>query len=487
MEEKLENQKGENKKSGLLFWQSPLIDTIASRIMGFSVFILLALALVFEMFYYTSIKSYYYDIVAGTLTNQASYNADLYLTYLSNEDLNQVVVDNKNQFYRSDSSQVQILSNSGTVLYDSIGTDQVGKLISTVDVKKAQEGQSGLFRGEAAYTTDEVMSVSVPLHSQNGQVGILRLTTSLTKTNELIGQKFSLSVYFAIGTIIVGLILSFWLSRSITKPVEQLTRIARKIADGQTDVMADETGIGEIGELGRAMNIMSENIRQKERIKNDFISSVSHELRTPLTSIKGWALTLQSEGMGQDVQKEGLKIIEKESERLNFMVEDLLDFSRFLSGRIDLNKTKFDLIPVANNLVAQLRPRIRDKQLDVVYHYSQPQIDIVADENRVKQMMLNILDNAIKFTPSQGTIFIEITQEKDWVDLSITDTGIGISEKEIAFVTEKFWKGSSSQSHSGLGLSICEEIAKAHGGSLMIKSTVNVGTTVTIELPVENA
>lgn len=486
MEEKLENKDSEKNRGPSVKGQIPPMDTIAFRIMGFSVLVLLALAFVFEIFYYTSIKSYYYDTVAGSLTNQAAYNADLYLTYLSNEDLNQVVVDNKNQFYRSDSAQVQILSNSGTVLYDSIGTDQVGKPLSTEDVRMAQEGVSSHYRGEAAYTEEPVMSVSTPLHSQNGQVGILRLTTSLSKTNELINQRFSLSIYFVVGTLLVGLILSYWLSRSITKPIEQLTRVARKIADGQTDVLADETTMGEIGDLGRAMNTMSENIRQKERIKNDFISSVSHELRTPLTSIKGWALTLQSEGMSQEIQKEGLKIIEKESERLNSMVEELLDFSRFLSGRIDLNKTKFDLIQVANNLVAQLRPRIRDKELDIVYHYSQPQIDIVADENRVKQMLLNILDNAIKFINPQGTIFIEITLEGDWVKISITDTGIGISENEIAFVTEKFWKGSSSQSHSGLGLSICEEIAKAHGGFLTIKSTVNVGTTVTIDLPVEN-
>ena len=108
----------------------------------------------------------------------------------------------------------------------------------------------------------------------------------------------------------------------------------------------------------------------------------------------------------------------------------------------------------------------------------------MADENRIKQMFLNVLDNAIKFSNEGGTIFFEIREEDNLVIASITDTGIGISEEEIHLVTEKFWKGSSSQSHSGLGLSICEEIAKAHGGSLTIKSKLGAGTTVTMILPV---
>ena len=234
-----------------------------------------------------------------------------------------------------------------------------------------------------------------------------------------------------------------------------------------------------------SFNLICDNIREKEELKNDFISSVSHELRTPLTSIKGWAITLQSEGIKPELVGEGLKIIEKESERLGSMVEDLLDFSRYSSGKIKLSKSRFNLVEIANHILLQMRPRVQEKHINMNYNYAQPVIEILGDEGRIKQVLLNVLDNAIKFTEDEGTVFLSIEIENTMVRITVSDTGIGISEEDIAFVTEKFWKGSSSQSHTGLGLSICEEIIRAHGGSLTIKSKLGVGTSVSATLPYE--
>lgn len=459
-------------------------DTISFRVMGLFAVVIFLVILVFELFYLHSTKSYYYENVAATLSTQANYNSDLFLTYLSNQDLNAVVTENKNQFYRSNASQVQILSNSGKVLFDSIASKQLGTVLETPDVKEAQENRTGHLVYTPSYTDEPVMSLSQPLWNQTNQVGILRLTTSLDPVNSMINQRVLLSLFFAVFALILGVTISFFVSASILKPIKNLTRVANKLADGQLDVRADEDNMGEIGDLARTMNIMSDNLQEKDKLKNDFISSISHELRTPMTSIKGWSITLQTPGISQEIQEEGLKIIEKESERLSAMVEDLLDFSRFSSGRIKLSKTEIDLVDVANHLISQVRPRTQEKKIDVVYRYSSNVIPIMADENRIKQMFLNVLDNAIKFTNEGGTIFLEIQEEDNMVTASITDTGIGISEEEIHLVTEKFWKGSSSQSHSGLGLSICEEIAKAHGGSLTIKSKLGAGTTVTMVLPV---
>lgn len=461
-----------------------LTDTISFRVMGLFAVVIFSVIMVFELFYLHTTRSYYYDNVVATLSTQANYNADLFLTYLSNQDLNTVVTENKNQFYRSNASQVQILSNSGKVLFDSIASNQLGEVLETPDVKEAQENRTGHTIYNPGYTDESVMSLSRPLWNQTNQVGILRLTTSLDEVNAIISQRMLLSLFFAAFALLLGVTISFFVSASILNPIKNLTKVANKLADGQLDVRADEDNMGEIGELARTMNIMSDNLQEKDKLKNDFISSISHELRTPMTSIKGWSITLQTPGIGEEIQQEGLKIIEKESERLSVMVEDLLDFSRFSSGRIKLSKTEIDLVSVANHLIAQVRPRTQEKKIDVVYRYNANVIPIMADENRIKQMFLNVLDNAIKFSKEGGTIFFEIEEGEKTVTTSIADTGIGISEEEIQLVTEKFWKGSSSQSHSGLGLSICEEIAKAHGGSLTIKSKLGVGTTVTMVLPI---
>ena len=462
-----------------------ITDSISFRVMGLFLMVIFSLIFVYEIFYLQSTRSYYYENMAGALTSQARYNADLFLTYLSDEDINTIVLENKNQFYRSTPAQVQILNNAGVVLYDSIASKQLGEELDSSDVTSARENKPSYIVYIPQYTDEEVMSVSIPLKNQTNQVGILRLTTSLKEVNSVIIQRFLFSLIFSAFLLLLAAMLSFYISRSIIKKIQNLTLVANKLADGQLDVRADEDNFGEIGDLARAMNIMSDNLQEKEKIKNDFISSVSHELRTPMTSIKGWTITLQNDEIGDEIRKEGLKIIEKESERLSGMVEDLLDFSRFASNRIRLKKTAFDLVEVSNNLLSQVRPRTREKEIDVVYSYSSPIVEIIADENRIKQLLLNILDNAIKFTDNGGTIFLEIAEKDKSVELAITDTGMGIAEDEIHLVTEKFWKGTSSQSHTGLGLSICEEIVKAHGGTLTIKSQLNVGTKVIINLPIE--
>lgn len=454
--------------------------------MGFFVLIIVLITLFFEVFSILSLSDYYYSNTAGVLFSQARFNSELFLSYLSNDTLSNVVIRNKNQFYRTNRTQVQILDNAGRVLYDSIGSNEIGKILETPDVVVAQSNRSQVFIGNVDYDTDPVMSVSHPLNNQTRQVGIIRLTTSLREVNEVIRGRTSLFIGFGLLVIALSILFSWIVSRSITRPIKSLTKVAARLADGQFTVRAPVESSDEIGDLSKTLNFMSENILKKEQIKNEFISSVSHELRTPLTSIKGWAITLQADNVPEPMMNEGLKIIEKESDRLGAMVEDLLDFSRFSSGTFSLSKSTFDLVEVARNILSQFRPRTRDRKLDMIFNYAEEPMTIVADPDRIKQLLLNIIDNAIKFTPEGGTILTDLSYVDNNVKISVTDTGVGISEQEISLVTEKFWKGSSSASHTGLGLSICEEIAKAHGGTLTITSKVGKGTTVSCVIPKEN-
>nr|WP_083430769.1 HAMP domain-containing sensor histidine kinase [Ndongobacter massiliensis] len=463
------------------------MSRLGIQILGFFVLLIVLVTLFFEVFSYISVKNYYYSNTADTLYTQARYNAELYLSYLGDEDLMDVVVKNKNQFYRGNDAQVQILDNSGLVIYDNLGTEQVGTVLKTADVIENNSGESVPYVGKVSYSDTPVMSVSYPLRSQVRQVGMLRLTTSLERVNALIRTRVILFMGFGLIIVLLAILIGNLIARSITKPVKELTRVAQKLADGQFQTRAVEDSNDEIGELARTMNFMSANIVKKDQMKNEFISSISHELRTPLTSIKGWAITLQGEKIPPQMNEEGLKIIEKESDRLGAMVEDLLDFSRFSAGKVELAKTSFNIVEVARNIISQFRPRSVEKSVDMLLNYSSESIEVIADADRMKQFFLNILDNALKFTPEGGTILTDVSLVKEHVQITITDTGVGIPEEEIGLVTEKFWKGSSSGSHTGLGLSICEEIIAAHGGELQITSKVGVGTTVRAEFPRELA
>ena len=229
---------------------------------------------------------------------------------------------------------------------------------------------------------------------------------------------------------------------------------------------------------------MAEELIKKEQIKNDFISSVSHELRTPLTSIKGWAATLKSEELGDNhIMRDGLDIIENESDRLTRMVEELLDFSRFVSGRIKLENEVFNLRETVEIIGKQLTPKALNSKIEFLINIDPDLNTMMGDENRIKQVLINLLDNAFKFTPEGGKVILNAYKDENTVVLEVKDNGIGILEEELPRITEKFYKGKNSKSHSGIGLSICDEIVKLHDGTMEIASIVNEGTLVRVKLP----
>ena len=198
------------------------------------------------------------------------------------------------------------------------------------------------------------------------------------------------------------------------------------------------------------MNYMADEITKKEKLKNDFISSVSHELRTPLTSIMGWAITLQREKFQQkEMLNDGLGIIAKESERLTRMVEELLDFSKFVSGRIKLEYENVNLTELMEHIRKQLTPRAMREKIDFTVVYPENLPDLMTDANRLKQLFINILDNALNFTAAGGSVrFRAEVGEKEYT-FTITDSGCGIAAEELPMVKEKFYKGKSSHSKNG--------------------------------------
>ncbi len=236
----------------------------------------------------------------------------------------------------------------------------------------------------------------------------------------------------------------------------------------------------------RELESANRRLRELDELKSAFLSSVSHELRTPLTSIMGWAITLQSEKLQQkDMLNDGLGIIAKESERLTRMVEELLDFSKFVSGRIKLEYENVNLAELLQHIKKQLTPRAVRESIDFSVVYPENLPEIWTDANRLKQLFINILDNAFNFTDAGGSVRFQTEAGEKEYTFTISDSGCGISGEELPLVKNKFYKGKSSQSQNGIGLSICEEIVTLMGGRLAIESELNVGTTVVITLPKE--
>ena len=227
----------------------------------------------------------------------------------------------------------------------------------------------------------------------------------------------------------------------------------------------------EVGKLADTLNYMAEAVSKHERMKNEFIASVSHEIRTPLTAIMGWIIAINSGSIENiDEIKEGLRIVEAESERLAAMVDQLLDFSKFDAGAITLKRDFVDLKGFLSHIKKQMEPPGEGIFIGMNIDEDLPLID--ADENRLKQVLINIIDNSLKFTQKGGYIYITAKGLKDKILICVEDNGSGIPEEDIPNVTKRFFKGRNSAGGSGLGLSICEEIIKLHNGEMNIESVV---------------
>lgn len=446
--------------------------------------LIVTVVIVFEVFFFYTTKHYYYTSIESVLKNHAMYCAEVYTSYFSDYKIETVVMEDKDQFYRNilDNYQIQILNNSGVVLLDNIDSSTVGETLDSNDIEIVKKGSVGrnIYRSE---TNENIMSISTPLKNRNNQVGALRISISLKKVDSAISKVMLGTIAFGIFLVLLGLIICLIISNYFINPLIKLKNIALKIGEGNFDVLADETMDGELGSLAKTMNVMSSSIVNKENLKNEFISSISHELRTPLTIIKGWAITLQSESDKNTIVGEGLMLIEKESDRLTNMVEELLDFSRLSSGRMELKVSEINLSEIAKLVNKQLQFRAKTGGIDMVVNYDEKPVIIMADKDRIKQILINLLDNALKFTESGGVIITNITQDENNAVLEVIDTGIGIKSEEISLITGKFYKGGSNNSHTGLGLSICEEIIKLHGGNMTITSKIGEGTSVRVILP----
>lgn len=463
------------------------MKSIKVRLVTNFMLIIIITVTILEILLIIVVKENYYRNLEDNIASQVRISADLYYKYFSDDSLENNVLNNVDTFWKQSNCEVQIADNSGGIIMDSIGIIPSENAVypDIIDVLQGKK-TSGKWVGKLSNSNEWVMAVSYPLKSGGETVGVLRFISSLRGVNrEIRGTALRFLIIGFIVIIISG-IISIFFARTIVVPLGEVTRAAEKMANGDFKAQSKKLKDDEIGKLSDTLNYMAEEIVKKDQLKNEFISSVSHELRTPLTSIKGWAITLQKEQFQtKDTLNDGLKIIEKESDRLTDMVEELLDFSKFVSGKISIKKDWVNVRDTMEHIKKQLMPRATRDNIEFKMHIDEKVSNMLGDENRLKQLFINLLDNAFNFTPAGGCVTFSAESQEGKILFKVEDTGCGISEDEIPMIKEKFYKGKSSKSQNGIGLSICDEIVKLHGGSLNIKSKLNEGTGVVVLIPIE--
>lgn len=447
------------------------------------IFLIVAVVITVAAVAFSVIFNSLYTERLQTLADDYSYEFATLSSYNA-ETFEDAAVGISEDFIYKNKIEVQVIDKKGNIIVSTSGFQPSDENIS--DYEKAVLSPSGTatFKGKNS-DGENILSRTTVIKSENGDMlGAYRWVTSFEATQRKV-TGFVIAVFVVcIGILGFCALSGLFFIKSIVRPVRDVSNMARKIAMGDFDTRIEIEKEDEIGELCDTINYMASELSQAETIKNDFISSVSHELRTPLTAIRGWGETAKmSIGTDGELVEKGLDVVLSEADRLSNLVEELLDFSRMQSGRLTLNTVPIDICDLLATAVNMYTELARQQGIELSYTPPAETSTVLGDADRLKQVFINIIDNAVKYTEKGGLVLIVQTKEEGCVRIQIKDTGVGIPAQDIDRVKEKFFKSNKTVRGSGIGLAVADEIIKHHQGLLFVESTEGVGTTVTIVLP----
>lgn len=318
---------------------------------------------------------------------------------------------------------------------------------------------------------------------QIGHIQVARLLDNY----EIFQDVLSRALLVGLSAALAALVMATILVNSLFQPLDDIASVARQItkADDLSRRVPYSTRTDEIGDLARAFNQTLERLERLFRSQQRFLADVSHELRTPLTSMRGNMDIMQRM---EQYDEESVVVIQEEMERMSRLLGDLLLLARADSGGLPLRQERVELENVLFDVYRQMNRMEKSVELELT---AVDQVVVLGDEDRLKQLILNLVDNAIKYTPEGGRVSLSLTKDGDWAYLVVSDTGMGIPPEDLAHIFDRFYRVDKSRTRamggSGLGLSIAKWVVQAHGGTIQVESTVGQGTTFTITLPVMQA
>ncbi len=383
-------------------------------------------------------------------------------------------------------TRIRVTDERGVVQADSFGADMGRDLSGDPAVAAALQGH------ERAHTQGDGMTAVAPLRQEGRVVGAVLLSQPLRDVTAVLADLRARLALSAVVSLVLSALVGLVLARAIARPVRELTRAANHLAQGNFDYPLDASAPDELGELARAFRSMSGDLRRTLQARSDLVTNVSHELRTPLTAVKGLVETLRDGAVNDlDVRDKFLASIEGETDRLIRLVNDLLTLSRADAQALALRRERFDVTDLARSCADELAAHASAQNVSI--SVEGPSVHVHADADRIRQVLVNLLDNAIRYSPPGETVTVSVGQDDilpHSVTVSVQDHGPGIPPEEQARVFERFYRADKSRARkgeggAGLGLSIAQTLIEAHGGHITLKSSPGQGTTVRFSLAVE--
>ena len=304
------------------------------------------------------------------------------------------------------------------------------------------------------------------------------------------GQKSAIanSAILILGCVfLTGSIVFLVIADIIVKPLTRLTNAIKELSNGNYNVRVDNVGQDEISKLNQGFNQMARQLAKQDETRQKFISDISHEFQTPLTSIQGFANILKEEDLPKEQRVKYANIILYNSKRLSSLAKNMLQLTLLDREEIELELTNYSLVEQMNRVISTQENQAMEKNIEIVFEMPKKEIFIEGDEQRLEQVWTNIISNAIKYTNEGGLITITMKKNSKDIEVSIEDTGIGMSKEVVSHIFERFYREDKARNveGNGLGLAIVKSIVDLHHGKIDILSQVDVGTNFIVRLPIE--
>jgi len=459
-----------------------MFNKLALKIGLFFFLVILTIEIILFYILYTNLVNDRVEEVMGDLLARGNTHRDVLEENYTPSTMNHVaIMESESDFI------VVITEENGEVITSS---DPVEAEMASV-IKHTDYGeipQSGAIL-ESNWSEEKYVSTDSPITSNDthsGHVFMFAESDSIERIIDHLSRQF---LFVGLLTLLLTVITVFILSRVITRPILKMKKAAEQLSKGNHNVQLYTQRKDELGDLATSINRLSQDLERLKNERNEFLGSISHELRTPLTYMKGYTDIISRKNISMTDRDKYIKIIQEETEHLTDLINNLFELARIDHNEFDIRKESVvygDLIAI---VLARIHPALKQKNIKLTFDCPENLI-VMVDPARMQQVLLNILDNAIKYTPEERHITIVVSQNKNEILTTISDNGDGIPEKDVPFIFERLYRAEKSRSRasggSGLGLTIAKEIVELHGGDIRVESTSGKGTTFIISLTKED-
>ena len=374
-------------------------------------------------------------------------------------------------------TEVVILDENGSVINSSVQKRNLPHYV----IQSAPPTREVVVQDD--WKQEAFIATVSPFLSEDGSTGYVYMLKSTNSLQKVIQQ---LNHHFAIAVVIIMfflLVTNIFLIKLLTKPLIRMKDATQKISNGDFSVKLPVKTKDELGELAESIQSLANHLNHLQKERKEFLASISHELRTPLTYIKGYADLGRKPNLEESARLEYLNIIHEESTRVSSMLEDLFELAKMDQNAFSIQPQRMDIEKFILPIYEKARPAFKNAGIQLMFEPNQS-FEVLIDPRRFEQIVLNVLDNALKYSSAGSTTTIQLNKKGNERSLSIKDEGKGIPEEEIPFILDRFYRVEKSRSRLtggvGLGLAIVSELVEAHGATLSIDSKQHVGTAVTI-------